>query len=304
MLDLRHLQVFVAVADELHFGRAATRLDCSPSYVSQVIKALERTLGLPLFLRTSRKVELTGPGSRLVVTARSVLAALHDFDLQAAEIRSEPSRRLTVAYGPFTGHAVTELIHRFRSSHPHAEVDTRVATVSVDVSRMVAAGQVDIGIAQWAADGLARLPLRPPVDYVFLVPEHHRLYQSDRISFTDLDGEPLLCPPREQNEKNFDLMTEFWDALGVRPDFRYQPVTSIDQTYDFVAAGQGLGYTLPLRTPPAGTRFIPADGPRLPHRLYLIWDRSCRSPLLPAIRRTAAALFGTYPEDPAHHEVG
>jgi DNA-binding transcriptional LysR family regulator len=290
--DLRQLQAFVAVADELHFGRAALRLRCSPSNVSQQVRELERELRLKLFSRTSRRVDLTEVGERLAVQARAVLASAEAFEHQAADMRLEPNRRLTVAYGPFTGHVVTELVREFRQVHHYANVDIRVVGGSEEVSRLVGSGRFDAGIAQWAGDGLERVALRPPIDYAFLVPENHRLYDRECISFADLDGEPIICPPPEQDEDYFEISMAFWAKLGVRPDFQFQFIASIEQTYEFVACGQGLSYTLPIRMPPPGTRFIPVTGYRLPHELFVLWAEGSRSPLLRDFVTTAATLFG------------
>ena len=101
-IELRQLRYFVAVAEELHFGRAAARLHMSQSPLSRAIRELERELGLVLFVRTTRRVELTAAGSALLEHARRVLTEV-DAAVDEARHAAEPDRGiLTVGYGPFS----------------------------------------------------------------------------------------------------------------------------------------------------------------------------------------------------------
>jgi DNA-binding transcriptional LysR family regulator len=101
-VELRQLRYFVAVAEELHFGRAAERLHMSQSPLSRAIRDLERELGLVLFVRTTRHVELTPAGSILLERARKALAEI-DAAIDDARRAADPDARvLSVGYSPFT----------------------------------------------------------------------------------------------------------------------------------------------------------------------------------------------------------
>ena len=117
-IELRQLRYFVAVAEELHFGRAAERLHMSQSPLSRAIRELERDLGVVLFVRTTRRVELTPAGSLLLERSRRALA---EIDGAVADVRrSEPAgrRRARLGYGPFSGAAATRIAEVLRAERP------------------------------------------------------------------------------------------------------------------------------------------------------------------------------------------
>ena len=109
-VELRQLRYFVAVAEELHFGRAAERLHMSQSPLSRAIRDLERELGLVLFVRTTRRVELTPAGSVLLERSRRALAEL-DGAIAEARHFAEPAV-LGIGHGPFSGSVVTRSSRR------------------------------------------------------------------------------------------------------------------------------------------------------------------------------------------------
>jgi DNA-binding transcriptional LysR family regulator len=121
-LELRQLRYFVAVAEELHFGRAAERLHMSQSPLSRAIRDLERELGLVLFVRTTRRVELTPAGAALLERARRALAQV-DLAVDDARRAAEPERgALTIGYGPFSRSLVTRIVAAVAARRPDLEL--------------------------------------------------------------------------------------------------------------------------------------------------------------------------------------
>ncbi|MGH9132475.1 MAG: LysR family transcriptional regulator, partial [Ilumatobacteraceae bacterium] len=217
-VDLRRLRYFVAVAEECHFGRAAERLHMSTPPLSQRIRELEADLGLTLFERTSRRVELTPAGERLLGEARLVLRAADGFDRVAAELASVPSDiGLGFCHGS-EGGAMTAL-RRMLDQQP--EVGVRPAAMtSLHIFESLRNGRISVGIVRGPvpdADLIASVPLAEvPVDHV-VVPPDHRLATLDQVDITDLEGEPVLVVERDDAPRAHDEITGYCTGLGVRP---------------------------------------------------------------------------------------
>ena len=157
MIELRPLRQFVAVAEELHFGRAARRLAMTQPPLTQAVQGLERALGVQLFERSKRTVALTPAGHALLEEARRLLraAAALPAAVQAAALGRSGRLRLafvsSIAYGP-----LPLWLRRFREAHPGVELQLREATLDVQLAAF-AADDIDAGFVLHAPGA------RPPV---------------------------------------------------------------------------------------------------------------------------------------------
>ncbi|MFH8342169.1 LysR family transcriptional regulator [Streptomyces sp. AM6-12] len=153
-MELRHLQHFVAVAEDQHFTRAAERLMVSQSGLSASIRALERELRAPLFVRTTRRVTLTEAGRALLVEAERILAQVRAAHEAVAAVQGV--LRGTLALGTeqcIAGVHVARLLAGFRGAHPDVEIRLRQAG-SGALAEDVAAGRLDLAFAyRTRADG-------------------------------------------------------------------------------------------------------------------------------------------------------
>jgi DNA-binding transcriptional LysR family regulator len=121
-IELRQLRYFVAVAEELHFGRAAERLHMSQSPLSRAIRELERELGLVLLVRTTRRVELTTAGSALLERARRALGEIDGAIADARRATQPDDAVVAVGYGPFSRPVVTWIAAELESNGPELRV--------------------------------------------------------------------------------------------------------------------------------------------------------------------------------------
>ena len=119
-IELRSLRYFVAVAEELHFGRAATRLHMSQSPLSRAIRELERELGVVLFVRTTRRVELTEAGSVLLERSRRALAEIDGAIADVQRSAQTDAEALDIGYGPFSQTVVARVAEGVTAESPRA----------------------------------------------------------------------------------------------------------------------------------------------------------------------------------------
>jgi DNA-binding transcriptional LysR family regulator len=226
-LDLRKLRYFVAVADKLHFGRAADELHIAQPVLSRQIRALEHDLGTPLFTRDSHGVMLTDAGRQLLTDAGPLLASAHAARRRVT-VAARGSQRLMVGFR--AGIAVAPAVQLFATLHPEVPVDVQRIEWD-DQAAMLLDGRIDIGYVRLPIDetGLRVAPLYIE-PRVAVLPASHRLAGKEELTEADLAGEPLL-----------------WHADTPQPTRRPHPnagylVRGVDETLEHVAAGRGISF--------------------------------------------------------------
>lgn len=227
-LDLRKLRYFVAVADTLHFGRAAERLHIAQPVLSRQIRVLEQDLGVALFTRDSHGVVLTDAGTQLLTDAGPLLASA-DAARRRATAATRGSRRLMVGFR--AGVAVAPATQQFAVQHPDVLVD--VQRIEADEQApMLLDGRIDIGYVRLPIDeaGLRVAPLYTE-PRVAVLPAGHRLAGKEEVTEADLAGEPLLW--------HADPTTQ--PTRRPHPSAGYS-VRGIDETLEHVAAGRGISF--------------------------------------------------------------
>ncbi|WP_406401975.1 LysR family transcriptional regulator [Streptomyces sp. NBC_00879] len=192
-LDPRLLRAFVAVADELHFTRAAARLYVAQQALSRDIRRLERELGAELFVRTTRQVTLTGDGERLLPYARGVLQAQDEL-LAAA---SGASRPLLVDLNT-EGMASGRVLARARELAPDCELMARFQSGLTGAAAEIVAGRLDVSFGRLAGlePSVRALLSHQPVRYepmAVLLPHDHPLAERERIPLNALAGETVYA---------------------------------------------------------------------------------------------------------------
>ena len=150
-MELRHLRYFVAVAEELHFRRAADRLHMSQPPLSQQIRALEEELGVTLLERTQRRVTLTAAGAAFYERAREILAAVEDASRLVKRVNRGEVGRLAVGFVGSAMYAlVPEVLGTFASRYGEVALHLRELTTSAQL-RQLESGQIDVGFIRPAS---------------------------------------------------------------------------------------------------------------------------------------------------------
>lgn len=227
-LDLRKLRYFVAVADRLHFGRAADELHIAQPVLSRQIRALEQDLGASLFTRDRHGVALTDAGRQLLADAGPLLASTHAVRRRVS-LAARGSRRLMVGFR--AGIPVIPAARAFEARHPDVVVDVQRIEWE-DQAPMLLDGRIDVGYVRLPIDGVG-LHVTPlyTEPRVAVLPAGHRLAGKEEVTEADLAGEPLV-----------------WHAdPGTQPTRRPHPnagylVRGVDETLEHVAAGRGISF--------------------------------------------------------------
>ncbi len=240
-LELRHLRYFVAVAEELHFTRAAERLYVSQPALSKQVRALERQLGAPLFERDRTGVRLTPVGAALLPYARRVLADWEEARDAIERAKAEQAAVLVVGMStsPARGGLLPAIRSRFTEARPEATVRLRQIGWE-DPTAGLAEGSVDVAYVWLPVPDLDRYTYVVVAEEPRLValPQTHPLAARESVDFADLLDEPFLALP-----KSAGVLREYWLALDERPGRPPRigaEIASTDETYEALVDGRGV----------------------------------------------------------------
>ncbi|MBI0330632.1 LysR family transcriptional regulator [Burkholderia plantarii] len=294
MVELNHLRCFVAVAEELHFGRAAARLFMTQPPLSRQIQLLEDALGLLLFERNSRSVKLTDAGRAYYDDARRILRLTDEAADAARRVARGDAGQVTVGFTAVAGYRlVPELLAAAREQLPGIRLVLKemVSVAQLDALKTRA---LDIGILRaQAADpaiGVARLAREP---LLAVVPAAHPLAARETIAAADLHGVPFVMYSADGGRYFHDRIVALLTAAGVHVD----GVQQLDQTHTVVTlvrAGIGLAI-VPASARELGIRdvvFRPLWTPEAVADLDLGWRVERNSPAVERFRAFALAYVG------------
>jgi DNA-binding transcriptional LysR family regulator len=239
-VHLRNLRYFVAVAEELHFSRAAERLHVSQPALSKQIRQLERELRFPLFRRDRRRVQLTAAGEALLPAAREILAGWERSLAAAAQVATEEGKILQVGFQTSVGgHLYQEIAARFAERHGDWRLALRLHEWSDPTGGLLdeSADVAFVWLPTGAEDRVEVRSLRSERRFVAL-PAGHRLARRHALQMKDLVDEPFIALPPDAGP-----LRDYWLALGERRGHPVRigaEVAGPDETFEAVATGHGV----------------------------------------------------------------
>ena len=259
-MELHQLRCFVAVAEELHFGKAARRLEMLPSALGRQVRMLEDELGTQLVLRTTRHVMLSQDGAMFLDHARALLAKA---DALASQFRDRGRRRSQVlrigAIDTAAAGLIPDLLYDFRKHHTGVTIEL-VEDKTIRLLPKLLSGRLDLAFVRPSekADGKIEVQILFHETPVVAVPSRHKLASRSRLFVETLAGQPLIVPDRRSRPHSHDLTMKLFERAGLRPTI--SQIAEEKQTIvNLVAAKVGLAivprWTSRLKV--AGVRFVP-----------------------------------------------
>ncbi|WP_193173271.1 LysR family transcriptional regulator [Nisaea nitritireducens] len=239
-MDTRQMRYFVALAETLHFGRAAERLNMTQPPFSRQIANLERDLGVTLVNRTSRQVSLTLAGQRFLEDSREVLAS---FDTACRDARLVAEGQKGELRFGFMMHAAHRIVPRIVSGYSAIRPDVRLSlseTTPADIERLLLNGELDAAVtfSGGTAPQLESLPIFTD-RLCLVVPPSHRLAACLSVEAQDLRDEDVIATPASVAETLHRTIVEYLTGGGVVPRFRFEPQLQ-NTILRLVAAGLGV----------------------------------------------------------------
>jgi DNA-binding transcriptional LysR family regulator len=262
-MELRHLRYFVAVAEELHFRRAAERLHVAQPAVSEQVRKLEDELGVRLFDRTQRSVSLTDAGAALLEEARRVLHQADVAVMAARNARDRAVSRFRIGHLPDTMPApVARAMQLLAATAPRVQVSLETGP-AVRLIEEVRAGRLDTAIVGLPAPvaGL-RATAAGPQRLVAALPVTHPLAVDAPISLKRLAPERVVVLPSDTNPPFHNAIVSICRDAGLSPSFVEVAEPRVEHALLAVAAGGGIGLfpeSAAERHLASGVRFVPVD---------------------------------------------
>lgn len=293
MFDLGQLRCFVAVAEELHFGRAAARLNMTQPPLSRQIQVLEHILEVKVLERTSRSVKLTPAGRNFLPEAKYILNLSESAAQVVRRIAAGKSGSIKIGFTASTAYSyLPKLITVCRKKLPDIDFSLH-EMVSGEQFEALAEGQIDVGL------------LRPPVarpefaskrvasdTLLAAVPDGHPLAAAKAIAMKDFDGQPFVMYSAYESRFFYDLLVAQFSKADILPRY-VQHISQIHSVLALVRAGLGLAIV------PSSAASLNFSGVTLrplrladpaPVELYLAWRRDHANPLIHSIIEIASTI--------------
>jgi DNA-binding transcriptional LysR family regulator len=281
-MELRHLRYFLVTAEELHFTRAAARLNINQPPLSQQIRDLERELDVQLFHRVGRRIELTEAGAIFLRDTRAVLEQVERAKISAQQVARGERGSLRVG---FTGSAccnplVPAAINGYRDRYPDVDLVLSEGPTSYLMGRL-REGYVDVAFLRPNPTDLQGLGARVLCNETLVVglSAAHPLARRSKLRLRELTGEPLLLPPRTVEPHSHDTVLTGCHTAGFDPS-TIREVPQAASIINMVATGYGVALVLESmrQWKPSGVVYVPIEGAAPRVSLSVAWREANISP--------------------------
>jgi DNA-binding transcriptional LysR family regulator len=285
VFDLNQLRCFVAVAEELHFGRAAARLHMTQPPLTRQIQLIEHSIGTALFNRTNRMVRLTPAGRGLLPEAHAILRLAERARLSALKTGLGEAGRLVVGFTATAGYEfLPEMLGRLRRTLPDIDLELREMVSRLQLEALENA-QLDIGLLRSLPSGrddlgsvcVAREAL------VVALPLEHPLARRNCLHLRDFDGQAIVMYSPDEAQYFHELVRHVFARIGAKPNYA-QHVSQIHSMLAIVRSGLGAALVpeTASRLPYEGIVFREIDGidPVKLVELHLTWKTGNDNPVL------------------------
>ncbi|MCZ4551469.1 LysR family transcriptional regulator [Gordonia rubripertincta] len=286
-MNIGELRAFSAVAEELHFGRAAERLHVAQPALSRTIGQLERKLGSRLFERNTRSVKLTSSGRALVEPARDVFTALRRAEAAVLAAEDGEAGLVRIAFaGVSTNRLIAQLARTVRLRAPGIELELSSQNFARPAMRRLVNGDTDIALGRWdiiPSTIMTRVVM--PDSLVIAVADTHPLARSEKISIAQLSGESFITLPAHEGAVLPDRMRRLAQASG----FVAEVVQVAPDTHTALAlVGAQVGCHLTLASVARNVMdpnvaFVPVTDPAPSVDMRAAWRRDDTNPALHAV---------------------
>jgi LysR family transcriptional regulator for metE and metH len=238
-LEIRHLKLLAAVAEEGSVTEAGRRLHVTQSALSHQLRDAEEKLGAALFLRLGRKMVLTPAGEKMLESARKVLDELKCAEAHVEGLNGGTRGVVRVTTECYTCyHWLPPVLKKFRTKFPHVEIDIVLEATARPIPALLE-GKIDVAVTTCPprSKSLSLTPTCEDELMIVLAPQH-RLAASPHIQPRDLAGETVLCyPPKEEST----LWQKVLRPAGIVPE-RIIPIPLTESIVDMASAGLGIAF--------------------------------------------------------------
>ena len=302
-MEIQQLRVFLAVADELHFGRAAERLHLAQPPVSRIVRQLERDVGNDLFIRSTRSVQLTAAGAALVAPAQEILAAADRAKASALAAGRGEVGTVKLAYAGASTHVLVGVLAReVRKVYPGVEFRLNSQDFALPALSRVLRSEVDISLGRWdfvPAGVQSRIIVEEHL--VMAVPASHRLALQEEVSMAELSGEPFVALPPHEGSVLGDRLRRLSLGAGFDPDIVQR---APDSWTAMALVGAEVGCSLTVSSVADNVtdphvRFLRVLDQTLPIYLRMAWRGTTDNPALPPILSLAERVWPGHAQEAA-----